>query len=39
MEGLQHPKDLLDDLDEIAAGDQEKILFGNAAALNERRPL
>ena len=30
---------ILEELDGIAADDQEKILFRNAAGLNERRPL
>jgi predicted TIM-barrel fold metal-dependent hydrolase len=39
MEGLEQPRDILEELDGIAAADQEKILYGNAAGLNERRPL
>jgi predicted TIM-barrel fold metal-dependent hydrolase len=38
MEGLAQPRDLLDDLDGIADDDLVKILYENAAALNERRP-
>jgi predicted TIM-barrel fold metal-dependent hydrolase len=39
MEGLEQPRDILEELGGIAAADQEKILYGNAAELNERRPL
>ena len=39
MEGLEHPRDILEELDGVAAADREKILFDNAKALNERRPL
>ena len=39
MEGLEHPRDILEELGEIAAADREKILYANAAELNERRPL
>jgi predicted TIM-barrel fold metal-dependent hydrolase len=39
MEGLAHPRDILDELNGIAAADQEKILYSNVTALNERRPL
>jgi predicted TIM-barrel fold metal-dependent hydrolase len=39
MEGLPHPRDILEDLDGVPAADREKILYANAKALNERRPL
>ena len=39
MEGLEHPRDILEELDGITAVDQEKILYANAKGLNERRPL
>ncbi|MGI9430756.1 MAG: amidohydrolase family protein [Myxococcota bacterium] len=39
MEGLEHPRDIIEELDGISAADQEKILFDNVAALNERRPV
>jgi predicted TIM-barrel fold metal-dependent hydrolase len=39
MEGLEHPRDLLEELDGVSAADQEKILYSNVAALNERRPV
>ncbi len=40
MEGMERPRDILDedDLEGLSLADQAKILFGNAAALNERRP-
>ena len=39
MEGLEHPRDILEELDGIPAADLEKILYRNAVGLNERRPL
>ena len=39
MEGLAQPRDIFEELDGIKAADQEQILYANAAALNERRPL
>lgn len=38
MEGLAHPRDILEELEDIATVDQEKILYSNVSALNERRP-
>jgi len=38
MEGLEHPRDIIEELDGIAAADLEKILYRNTAGLNERRP-
>jgi predicted TIM-barrel fold metal-dependent hydrolase len=38
MEGMQHPRDIFEELDGISLADQEKILHRNTAALNERRP-
>ena len=37
MEGMEHPRDILDELDGVSLADQEQILHGNTAALNERR--
>jgi len=39
MEGLAQPRDVLDELDGISPADQQKILYSNVSALNERRPL
>ena len=39
MEGMAHPRDIIDELDGIPAADREKILYSNVAALNERRPV
>jgi predicted TIM-barrel fold metal-dependent hydrolase len=39
MEGLAHPRDILEELDQVADADREKILYANAKELNERRPL
>ncbi len=39
MEGLEHPRDILEEVEGIAAADQEKILYRNVTALNQRRPL
>ncbi|MDA0272338.1 MAG: amidohydrolase family protein [Proteobacteria bacterium] len=38
MEGLEHPRDILDELGGVALDIQEKILLTNTAGLNERRP-
>jgi len=38
MEGMEDPRDILDELDGVSPADQEKILYRNTAALNERRP-
>jgi predicted TIM-barrel fold metal-dependent hydrolase len=38
MEGMEHPRDIFDELDGISEPDQQLILHDNAAALNERRP-
>lgn len=40
MEGMEHPRAILeeDELDGISLTDQAKVLYENAAALNERRP-
>ena len=37
MEGMEHPGDILEELDGVSRADQEKILYRNTAALNERR--
>ncbi len=39
MEGMEHPRDIFEELDGISLADQAKILHGNTAALNQRRPL
>ena len=39
MEGLKHPRDILEEVENIAPDDQHKILYANAAGLNQRRPL
>jgi predicted TIM-barrel fold metal-dependent hydrolase len=39
MEGLEHPRDILEEVEAIPAADQEKVLYANVAALNGRRPL
>jgi predicted TIM-barrel fold metal-dependent hydrolase len=39
MEGLEKPRDILEELDGITVSDQENILYRNAVGLNERRPL
>ena len=39
MEGLEHPRDILKELDGISIADQEKILDRNAVGLNQRRPI
>ena len=38
MEGMQHPRDIFDELGGVAAAERQKILHRNTAALNERRP-
>jgi predicted TIM-barrel fold metal-dependent hydrolase len=38
MEGMEHPRDILDELDGIAEGDRRLVLHDNAAALNQLRP-
>ena len=39
MEGLEHPRDIFEELTEIPTAVQEKILYANTKALNERRPI
>ena len=36
MEGLEHPRDILEEIDDIALDVQQKILHDNAAELNQR---
>ena len=36
MEGLEHPRDILEEIDDISLDVQKKILHDNAAALNQR---
>lgn len=38
MEGMEHPRDILGELEGISPTDQAKILHHNTAALTERRP-
>jgi predicted TIM-barrel fold metal-dependent hydrolase len=38
MEGMEHPRDILDELEGVSLADQAKFLHRNTAALNERRP-
>jgi len=38
MEGMEHPRDILDELGAIPLDQQRKILHDNSAALNELRP-
>ncbi len=38
MEGMEQPRDILEELDGVSPSDQVKILYENTAALNERRP-
>mgnify|MGYP002624160264 FL=1 len=38
MEGMEHPRAILDELDGVSPDDQAKLLFRNTAALNQRRP-
>ena len=37
MEGMEHPRNIFDELEGISLGDQQKILRDNTAALNQRR--
>jgi hypothetical protein len=37
MEGMEHPQDILAELDGVSLADREKLLYRNTAALNERR--
>jgi predicted TIM-barrel fold metal-dependent hydrolase len=37
MEGMEHPRDIFEELGGISLADQEKILRSNTAALNQRR--
>jgi len=39
MEGLEHPKDIFDELDGVGLAQQKLILHDNAAALNQRQPV
>jgi len=39
MEGLQTPRDILEEVESIPSDVQQKILFANTAELNQRRPL
>ncbi len=39
MEGLEHPRDIFEELTAIPEDVQQKILYSNTTALNERRPL
>jgi predicted TIM-barrel fold metal-dependent hydrolase len=39
MEGMEHPRDILDELDGVSLVDQEKVLYRNSKQLNERRPI
>jgi len=39
MEGTEHPRDILQELDGVSIEDQRKILYENTAALNQRRPV
>lgn len=36
MEGLEHPRDILEEIDDISLDVQQKILHDNAASLNQR---
>jgi len=36
---MEHPRDMLEELDGVLPTDQEKILHHNTAALNERRAI
>jgi hypothetical protein len=38
MEGMEHPRDILDELEGVSREDQVKILHRNTAGLNVRRP-
>jgi hypothetical protein len=35
---MEHPRDILEELEGVSRVDQEKILHRNTAALTERRP-
>ena len=37
MEGMEHPRDIFEEIEGISMVDQEKILRSNTAALNKRR--
>ena len=37
IEGMEHPQGILAELDGVSLADQEKLLYRNTAALNERR--
>jgi predicted TIM-barrel fold metal-dependent hydrolase len=39
MEGMEQPRDILDELEGVSLADQQKFLHGNGASLNECRPL
>ena len=38
MEGVEHPRDILEEVVDVPAAVREQILYSNARALNERRP-
>ena len=38
MEGLEHPRDIFDEIDDVTLAQQKLILHDNAAALNQRQP-
>ncbi len=38
MEGMEHPRDILDELEGVSFPDQKKVLYENSAALNQLRP-
>nr|MCS5619582.1 amidohydrolase [Myxococcota bacterium] len=37
MEGMQHPREIFDELDDISLPDQQKILRDNTVGLNQRQ--
>ena len=39
MEGMEHPRDIFEELDGVTPEDQAKVLYQNTAALNELRPV
>ena len=39
MEGMEQPRDILEELGDVSPGDRAKVLYENTAALNERRPV
>jgi predicted TIM-barrel fold metal-dependent hydrolase len=39
MEGLQTPRDILEEVEGLPSDMQQKILYANTAELNQRRPL